>query len=353
MRVAILGTGGIGRGYAAFLASTGHTPVLWSPTGTGLTAPGCDLVATGVVIGSFPVRVTANCAEAVKGAEVVMLAVTGNGLRPTIEALAPVLQDGQLVIISGHLSFAALYLSRLLAARSVRAPIAAWATTALTARRGVGPSVHISGRRAMLDVATLPVVAAVAGLDGCQALFGDRFRPQSDLLAIMLSNLNPPSHMANMLCNLTRAERGEEWANYGGITPAVARLMLALDTERLSLAAAFELQVRTIEDHFVASFGVDRAPLADMVQVVHGKRPELMGPKTLDTRFVTEDIPFGLVPLAVLGRIADVQMPLHDAGIAMFSALYDRSFESENDLLPVLQLDMLAQQDVRTAMRCG
>ena len=353
MRVGILGTGGIGRGYAAFLASTGHTPVLWSPTGTGLVAPGCDLLATGVVTGSFPVRVAADCAAAVQGADVVMLAVTGNGFRSTIEALAPVLQDGQLVIISGHLSFAALYLSRLLSVRGVRAPIAAWATTALTARRGAGPSVHISGRRAMLDVATLPVAAAAAGLDGCKALFGDRFQPQSDLLAIMLSNLNPPSHMANLLCNLTRAERGEEWANYGGITPAVARLMLALDTERLAVAAAFGLQVRTIEDHFVASFGVDRAPLADMARAQFVRRPELMGPKTLDTRFVTEDVPFGLVPLSVLGRAVGVPTSLHDGGVALFSALYGRDFKTENNLLPALQLDVLEQQGLHTAMRYG
>ena len=353
MRVAILGTGGIGRGYAAFLASTGHTPVLWSPTGTGLIAPGGALVATGVVAGSFHVRVAAGCAEAVRDADAVLLAVTGNGLYPTIEAVAPVLRNGQPVIISGHLAFAALHLSRRLAAHGVRAPIAAWATTAVTARRGAGFSVHVSGRRAMLDVATLPVADAATGLRVCQDLFGDRFRAQSDLLAIMLSNLNPPAHMANMLCNLTRAERGEDWANYGGITPAVARLIRALDAERLALAAAFGLQVRTIEDHFVASFGVERASLADMAQVVFGKRPDLKGPKTLDTRFVTEDVPFGLVPLVLLGQVAGVPMPLHDAGVALFSALYDRRFEAENDLLPTLQLDRLSRAQVHDALRNG
>jgi len=33
MKIAIPGTGGIGRGYAAFLAAADHAPVLWSPTG--------------------------------------------------------------------------------------------------------------------------------------------------------------------------------------------------------------------------------------------------------------------------------------------------------------------------------
>jgi opine dehydrogenase len=353
MRVAILGTGGIGRSYAAYMAASGHVPVLWSPTGSGLAAPGCDLVATGVVAATQPVAVASECAEAVEGAEIVLVAVTGNGLHATLRALAPVLVDGQLVIISAHLSFAALTLSRLIAARGVQVTIAAWATTALTGRRGAGSSVHISGKRARLDVAALPVERAGMALSGCQALFGDAFDLRPDLLAIMLSNLNPPAHMANMLCNLTRAEKGEVWVNYAGFTPAVTRLIEALDRERLRLAGAFGLQVRSIEDHFVASFNVTRAPLAEMAAIVAGRRQELKGPATLDTRFVTEDVPFGLLPLVLLGRVAECPMPLHEAGIAMFSALYGRDFQGENDLLPDLALERLTKQQVHDAMRHG
>ena len=53
-------------------------------------------------------------------------------------------------------------------------------------------------------------------------------------------------------------------------------------------------------------------------------------------------MPFGLVPSTVLGRIAGVPMPLHEAGIAMFGALYGRDFPAENDLLPTLALDGLS-----------
>ena len=353
MRVALLGTGGIGRGYAAYVAASGHVPVLWSPTGSGLAAPGCDLVATGVVAATQPVRVVSQCAEAVEGADIILVAVTGNGLRATLRALAPVLVDGQLVIISAHLSFAALYLSRLIAARGVQVTVAAWATTALTARKGAGGAVHISGKRARLDVAALPVGRAATALCGSQALFGDAFDLREDLLAIMLSNLNPPAHMANMLGNFTRAEKGEVWVNYAGFTPAVCRLVEALDGERLRLAAAFGLQVRSIEDHYVGSFHVARAPLAEMAAMVAAHRQELKGPATLDTRFVTEDVPFGLLPLVLLGRLAGRPMPLHDAGIAMFSALYGRDFQSENDLLPDLELSDWTPQRLHDAMRHG
>ena len=115
----------------------------------------------------------------------------------------------QTVIFSAHLSFAALYLARALARRGLALPIATWATTALTARSAAGDAVRISGIRQRLDVATLPSDRSEHGLAASRALFGDRFEPRADALAIMLSNLNPPSHMANMLGNLTRAEKGD------------------------------------------------------------------------------------------------------------------------------------------------
>lgn len=336
MRVAVLGTGGIGRGYAAYLAAHGHAPVLWSPTGRGLAPPGVTLAAGGMVAGSWSVAVAEECGEAVRGAEAVVIAVDGRGLRATIDALAPHLGSGQACIISAHLSFAALYLSRKLAERGVTLPISAWATTALTARSAGPASVHVSGLRSRLDIATMPVRFAERGRALACALFGERFEPRADMLAIMLSNLNPPAHMANMLCNFTRAEKGEWWANYGGITPSVARLIEALDSERLALASGFGCSVRSVHEHYTLSFGVPRASLADMSAAVFAQKPELAGPATPATRYVLEDVPFGLVPLEALARSANLSLPLHSAGIALFSALYGTDFALANDLLPAL-----------------
>ena len=355
MRVAIIGSGGIGRGYAAYLASTGHQPVLWSPSGAALAdfAGGAELSVTGKLEGTFPLALARDCAEAVEAAQAVIVAVQANGFRAVFEALAPHLRAGQAVIVSAHCSFAALYLHRLLAARGLDLPIAAWATTALTARKSGKRSVHISGIRARLDVATLPQRHAEAGLALCRALFGDRFEARPDVLAIMLSNLNPPAHMATMLGNLTRAEKGEDWPNYGSITQGVGRIIDAMDVERLTLARSFGLEVRSVQDHYRLSFGVEPAPVGEMAAEVYRKRPELLGPKSLDTRFITEDVPFGLVPLELLGAVAGIELPLHKAGIALFDAICARDFRAENDLLPVLGLAGLSPAELHRQLREG
>jgi opine dehydrogenase len=355
MRAAIVGTGGIGRGYAALLAAAGHAPVFWSPSGSALRdfADGARLAATGRIEGEYDVPVASGCAEAVTGADAIIFAVQANGFRRAIDAVAPSIYPGQTVIFSSHSSFAALHMHRRLAARGLTVPVVAWSTTALTARKAGTCGVAISGIRQRLDMATLPVDQASQGLAVSRALFGDRFEPREDVLAIMLSNLNPPAHMANMLGNLTRAEKGEDWPNYGSITPAVGRIVQALDDERIALAAAFGLAVRTVQDHYALSFGVERGPVAEMSAAVYRKRPELLGPKTLDTRFITEDVPYGLVPLEFLGRAAGVELPLHRACIDLFNAVMGHDYRAENDLLQALDLGAHDRAAIRRLLRLG
>ena len=100
----------------------------------------------------------------------------------------------------------------------------------------------------------------------CELLFGERFRVRSGLLAVALSNVNPQNHLAIALCNFTRMERGETWLQTPNITDSVGRLMEALDAERLAIAEAFGVAVRTLRQHFHLSFHAPEAPLGEMAR---------------------------------------------------------------------------------------
>ncbi len=351
-RVAVLGTGGIGCGAAALLCERGHTAVLWSPSGRGTAAfdDGAALQAEGKLTGSFRPVIAPDCPAALRDADAVILAVPGYGHRAVLDEVAAHLQPGQPVIISSHMSLSALYLARLLAMHGLRAPIAAWGTTVTTGRRMPGPAVRVSNIRNKVDTAALPVEQTDKMAALCSALFGNRFVPRADLIAVSLSNVNPQNHLGMALCNFTRIEKAETWTNWGGLTPAVGRLIEALDAERLAVAAAFGSSVRTVREHFQLSFGVSHGPLGDAGAIL-AARDNNPGPSSIDTRYITEDVPFGLVPSTVLGRIAGVAMPLHEAGVAVFSALYGRDFRAENDLLPALSLDGLSVDGLLSLVR--
>jgi opine dehydrogenase len=355
MRVAIIGAGAIALGGATRLEQNGHAPVIWSPSGrsTVALAEGKPLAVTGAVTGTFQARIATSCAQALAGAGAVLVALPGNGHRAVFDAMAPHLIADQTVLISGHLSFGALYLADRLAERGVTVPIVAWGTTVTTGRRRGDAEVHVNNVRKQVDIATVPLSAAARGLVVCQTLFGDRFMPRDDLLAIAVSNLNPQNHLGIALCNLTRMERGEAWSQNGNITDAVGRLMEALDAERLAIAAKLGVAVRTIRDHYSLSFNVPPGPVSEMARQMHDRGDATLGPSSLETRYVLEDVPYGLVPTAKLGRLVGAPATLHEAGIATLSAAYGRDFVAENDLLPAMGFEKLSLTELRRRAREG
>lgn len=352
--IVILGTGGIARGYAAALAASSHKVSLATlrapPTPGAASRP---LVASGAIAGTYSVTWGSDLGALLADADLAIVATTAEGFSAANAALVRHLPLDRPVIYSAHASLAALALheARLAAAASETCavgPVVAWPTTALTARAEGDAAVTVSGWRRALEVATIPAARGAEGLALCRALFGDRFVPRRDLLSIALGNLNPPGHMALMLANLTRAERGEDWSSYGSVTPAVGRLVDALDRERLAVAAGFAVPVRTVQDHYAQSFGVAPGPVAAMAAEVAKTRGALRGPRSLHTRFIDEDVPYGLMPIEALGAIAGVLTPLHTAGIELFQAFLDRDFRAANDIWPALGLAEATSAGLRT-----
>lgn len=350
MRIGILGAGSIAFGMAAFLAKAGHEPVLWSPSGAhGRELETAPLVASGFVEFSGKVAVARDCAEAVADTDVVILALPANGHRLAFDAALPHLKPGQPVIVSSHSSFGALYLSRRLAERGISLPIIVWGTTLLTARQQAdGKSVIVNTVRQKVDFATVPKSASAEGKALCTDLFGDRFVERDGLLAIALSNLNPQNHLGIALLNLTRMEKGETWGQGQHVTPAVGQLIEALDAERLRIAESFGLSVKTVREHFSLSFHVPMGSVSEMNQQMHAEGRGGMGPVSSDSRYIYEDVPFGLVPTSLLGRISGHPAILHEAGTTLFSAAMSHDLAADNDLLPDLALETMSPSELKT-----
>ena len=355
MRVSILGAGAIAYGLAAYLAESEHDPMLWSPSGrhTEALASGELLKATGDIEARVPVRVAKDCKDAIANADVVVIALPAYGHKMVVDAAVPHLIDGLPVIISSHCSFAALYLSKRLAERKARLPIIVWGTTLLTGRQQGPTEIHVTSIRQKLDVATLPFSSQNDGHELCTTLFGDRFVKRDGLLAIALSNLNPQNHLGIALLNLTRMEKAEQWSQAGNVTPAVGRLIEALDAERLAIAAHFGIAVRTVQEHFSLSFHVPMGTVSEMNQEMDRQGRGGFGPATIESRYILEDVPYGLLPTVLLGKIAGNPAILHESGVSIMSAAYGRDLRADNDILPALGIEVLADTDLVNLTRNG
>lgn len=353
LSIGIAGAGAIALGTAALLHKNRHAPMLWSPSGAGTEVfAHAPLQAHGVMEAEFSPDVASSAQELAENSDAVIIALPAYGHKDVMDALAPHIRDGQHVIVSSHASLGAAYLAQVLAARGIHAPITAWGTTIVSGRRQ-DAEVRVNTVRSRVDLCTVPDSETTEGMKLCQALFGDRFQPRDGLLAISLSNLNPQNHLGIALCNITRMERGEDWSQGRNVTPKVGRLLEQLDLERLAIAKALKLDVKTIFEHFHQSFHVPAASVSEMNQQMHARGYGGLGPTTADSRYVTEDVPYGLQLTAVLGRLVGRPAELHEAGIRIFSAMYGRDFANENKLLQALDLTRFDLHDLQQAARTG
>ncbi|MDH6592455.1 opine dehydrogenase [Variovorax sp. TBS-050B] len=338
-RVGIAGAGAIALASAAWLRRAGHGVTLWSPRGPGADALRTQaLEAGGIETFSVRVEVARDAAELCAAADVLLLALPVNGHRRTMDALLPFLRDGQTVIVSSMASLSSLYLHEAAVRAGRRVTVASFGTTVLTARRESATQVRVMTRRQAIGVSALPGAHVDEAVALCTELFGEGFFAQGSALASALANVNPQSHGPLAVFNWTRIERGEPWAQYHCMTPGVARAIEALDAERRAVAAAFGIALGPIEAHFARSFGTTSEKLADIAAELHAQRGGPPGPTRTDTRFVSEDMPYGLAFVEALGAIAGVPTPATRTVLDAASLVNGIDYRRENDLVEPLGL---------------
>jgi opine dehydrogenase len=110
-------------------------------------------------------------------------------------------------------------------------------------------------------------------------------------------------HPALTILNAGRIEAtGGDFQFYiEGVTPSVARVLEVLDRERVTVAAALGIRARTALEWLKMAYD---ATGADLHEAIHNQ-PGYYGikaPPTLNHRYITEDVPASLVPIAALGE---------------------------------------------------
>eukprot|EP00980_Cylindrotheca_fusiformis_P002542 scaffold599_cov94-Cylindrotheca_fusiformis.AAC.1 len=364
VRVGIVGAGAIAKATAALLTQAGHaTTMLWSPSGASLPydSDTTTMTATGAMDFEFSTKITQSGKQLVADNDVIVFALPANGHKKVFDELAPWFQSGQHIIISSHSSLGGLYLSQLLQKHNVHGvSITAWGTTPCTARSSKNveerTTVNVNTIRQNVDTCTIPFKVQSQATTLCSRLFGDRieFRPRDGLLAISLSNLNPQNHLGIALGNISRMEKGEAWYQFENVTPTIGRFLEQLDEERLNIAKALNLEVKTIFDHFSQGFHVPITDsISDMNQEIHKGGKDVYGPTSADSRYVTEDVPFGLTLVVAFGELTNRPAILHQSGLQILSAMCGRDFMNENDLLNALDLKRYDLADLQEAAFTG
>jgi opine dehydrogenase len=341
MKIAILGAGNVAFANACFLSEAGHDVHLWSVSDEEVDAidGAGGITYEGIISGRATITATKDVEACAKGAGLVMIAAPAFGHRTLMEAICPHLTEDQTIVIHPVTGMSSLILSRLLKERGIKPTIVDLSTSLFTTRKRGPTTVRILRIKDVIDIATLPAGRGVQGLELLQGIYGDRFRLEPNVLSVSLNNHNPVYHVPPLLCNLSRAEKREDWIIWENITPGVAKFVKIVDNERLSVVSRYGTTQITVDEYFRQSFGVEGDTLDEIFRQVAVTLKGPTGPKEFNHRFITEDVPYALVFFLGLGRVAGIKMPVTESLITITSALYERDFMHEGHTMAALGLE--------------
>lgn len=351
LRFAVIGAGNGGQSMAAHLTLLGFPVGLWDVEPEkvqALRARGA-IALSGAVEGEAPLSlVTGDMAEVLHGAAVVMVVVPTVYHGSVAKSMAPHLRNGQVVVLNPGATGGALEVRTTLRESGCRAEvIVAETDTLLYACRSPKPGeAVIHGIKHHVGVAALPARASGDVAATLNSAF-PQFVPASSVLQTSLTNMNAMMHPAPTLLNAGRIESRAAFEYYGeGVTPSVARVVEAIDGERLAIAEALGVRVPSLIEWYTAGYGTRGASVYDSVQQVRGY-DGIKGPATLQTRYLFEDIPTGLVPLSALGKALGVPTPTMRAVIDLGNTLLGRDFRREGRSLAKLGLAGKSPEEIR------
>jgi opine dehydrogenase len=277
--------------------------------------------------------------------------VPAYGQRPFFDELLPHLEDRHVLVVWAG-DFGSLELRALLSTQrpDLSPHIIETNTIPYGTRLARAGEALVSVLAPQVLAAGLPAKGREDGVDVLVALqqLWPSITPWPDVISVAMNNPNPIVHPPGTLLNVGRIQysRGDFNLYREGITEAVARVIQRVYGEVHDVATALGAQILEYQARDFTTktsiMGVAFQAPFDTDQVIG----DIVGPKTVDDRYLTEDLPYGLVPIAELGDRAGVDTPLIDSIVSLGSAVCERDFWSEGRGLDRLGLDELPAAEI-------
>lgn len=351
MKIAILGGGHGCYAAAADLSEQGHEVRLWRRDTAALQPvvdSGCITLKDAA--GAREVRIalaTADIAQALRGADLVLLPTPATAQDDIALAMAPHLVDGQVVFLAPG-TFGAWTMSRGVGAQVL------WAETGTLpylARKHGPREVNVTVRAVHLPTGVYPARHEARALDVIRRAF-PAAHGCGNALSGALMNAGPVIHPPLVVMNAAPLQHFPAWdIHTEGTQPAVRAVTNQLDLERVALrqALGFEGPHYPLRDHYEN----DRWMYGDAHKKLQKSGDWREHIDLQQHRYVTEDIELGLSLLCSVARWAGVDAPVAHGLLALAGAWQGRDLRHGPRSLEALGLAGLSREALMQRLHDG
>ena len=347
MKICVVGTGNTGSAHAAILSRAGHDVTLLKTTDAGAEhfetiqkLGGITLFGRDGSEAFAPLRlVTRDPSEALsEPVDALFVLMQTSGLERAATLVGQSLCRARLTIVApGYLG--SVYFRRALGERC--AIYAEGESPAYDARVERPGSVRICFKNARNALGFMSPGTTEDGLKLAGSLVDTYRYARANVVDSALRNPNLILHTLGCVTSASRIELsgGEFWMYREGFTPSVWRALERLDAEKKAVVSAFGgAPTSYLED---CSFRNDPDQRADPLETFrnYARSGGPKGPATLNTRYLTEDVPNGLGLLCSLGSALGIPTPVAESVLTLAGALLGRDFAKEARTLQTLGFD--------------
>ena len=311
----------------------------------------------GLLDGIFPVEeATQDIDRAIEFADVIFVVVPAHAHFDLATQAASFLRDDQMIVLCPGRTGGALEFARIVrTARPECRTVIAEAQTILHTCRPCGEDAGVDVIAAKRDVplAALPASETARVLEGIGEVF-PQFSEAESVLATSLGNVGAVLHPAPTLLNAgwIETERTEFLYYYEGITPIVGAFIERIDRERVMVAEALGVETFSVCDWLCRVYGATGERLVDAIQTNPAYRG-IQAPRSLEHRYILEDVPTGLVPIASLGDFVGVETPTMNLIIDLASTMCDIDFRERGRTIVSLGLAELSLSELHRRVAHG
>ena len=361
IRFTVIGAGHGGKAMAAHLALMGFETTLYNRTPEHIDAikqlGGIDLTSfeggpSGFGKLSF---VTSNLKEAIKKSQVIMVVVPSSAHVDIAKLCAPFLIDGQIIVLHPGRTCGAIEFDKTLRDLGCKADyIISEAETFIYASRSDGPAqAKIFRIKEAIPLAALPAKRTKIVLDAIHQAYPE-YIDGGNVLQTGLNNMGAIFHPALTILNSGWIEstHGDYQFYIDGVTPSVARILEALDRERVTVASSIGVRARTGLEWLKLSYN---ASGENLYEAIHNQ-PGYYGikaPPTLNHRYIFEDVPMSLVPIASIGQRYGVSVQAMNSIIRLSSIIHKTDYWRKGRTIDKLGIDNLSVGELTSYVNDG
>ena len=338
MKISILGAGNAGCAVAADLTMKGHEVTLIKTSHSMHDDNFAFLEANNglMTLNEFGEIKSANIhkvtrdIEEIRGADIVVIYIQTRFHESLIQRVVPYLEDDQILLINpGYLSTAYVlkYCSKNI--------IIAEAESSFIDGRIMEPGLFRVGFRNVRNpIGIYPKARrdeAIAKLDQMQ----ERFVYLNSVIEAALHNPNLIVHTVGSVMSIPRIEKSHGdfcmyHEAYSRDNPATWRILEALDAEKMGVLEKLGFPPMRYVDACKYRNSLDESMDAKEVFLDYAEMDtRAKGPTQVDSRYISEDVPQGLVMLEALGSELGVRTPIASGLIDIASAALGRDLRAE------------------------